>query len=108
MLAFYPFGHGWLDLLVTSSPLGLVWEPQNRRIFEGLQFSFYSNFNKKWILVPPILSGFWRALKLALNVAKLFQWSSGVFFLLSKKKKEVEKLYQMDLVNRASPMVLHS
>lgn len=49
-------------------PSRLVWEPQNRRRVEGLNFPSYLILNKKRNLVSPIHSGF-LALKLALEDA---------------------------------------
>jgi hypothetical protein len=45
---------------------GLVWETQNQKGLEGLESPPYSILNKKRILTPLILSGFWTP-KLALS-----------------------------------------
>jgi hypothetical protein len=60
--------------LSPNQLLGLIWEPQNRRGLEGLEFSFYSNLNKNGILKrrdssSSILSGFVVS-KLALRVIR--------------------------------------
>jgi hypothetical protein len=69
---------------VGNSPLGLVWESQNRWGLEGLRSSPYSILNKKGILSPLIPSGFGTP-KLALNASNITKYF--VTFLMCEVTK---------------------
>jgi hypothetical protein len=81
---------------------GLVWETQNQKGLEGLESPPYSILNKKRILTPLILSGFWTP-KLALSrrsarrpredEARSHQWENeNRFFFMSRDAIQNENI----------------